>query len=82
MSAEDALAILDSHRPEWWNRAACRGVGPDIFFAEVDEYSEEEVEVMHAQAKNFCKSCEVRRECEEQRRKEKHGIWNGKHATE
>ncbi len=58
----------------WRQRAACRGVDPDIFFPA----SEEEAEP----AKAICGQCPVRQACLEYAlaNREREGIWGG--ATE
>jgi WhiB family redox-sensing transcriptional regulator len=42
-------------RPDWWDRAACAGVGPDAFF-EPDPQAEQA-------AKAICAICTVSEEC-------------------
>ena len=42
-------------RPDWWKRAACAGVGPDVFF-EPDPEAEQA-------AKAICASCTTAHEC-------------------
>ena len=58
----------------WRNRAACRGVDPDIFFP----VSEEDA----FQAKAICAECPVREACLEYAlaTRERDGVWGG--ATE
>ncbi len=60
--------------PVWRQRAACRGVDPDIFYPMTDEEAEE--------AKAICRSCAVREACLEWalETREKDGVWGG--ATE
>jgi len=58
----------------WRNRAACRGVDPDIFFP----VSEEDA----VQSKAICAECPVREACLEYAlaTRERDGVWGG--ATE
>lgn len=58
----------------WRERAACRGVDPDIFYPVSEEDAEE--------AKAICRSCSVREACLEYAlsRRERDGVWGG--ATE
>jgi WhiB family redox-sensing transcriptional regulator len=52
--AVDAL-LAAIHRPAWMADAACRGMGPDLFFGERGWSS--------APAKQVCASCPVRQPC-------------------
>ena len=58
----------------WRQRAACRGVEPDVFYPVSDEEAEE--------AKAICEECPVRQPCLEYAisNREKDGVWGG--ATE
>jgi len=58
----------------WRQKAACRGVDPDIFFPVSDEEAED--------AKAICRSCPVQAACLEWAldSREKDGVWGG--ATE
>ncbi len=58
----------------WRQRAACRGVDPDIFYPVSDEEAEE--------AKGVCRACTVREACLEYAlaNRERDGVWGG--ATE
>lgn len=58
----------------WRQRAACRGVDPDIFYPASDEDAEE--------AKAICAACSVREACLEYAlvNRERDGVWGG--ATE
>jgi WhiB family transcriptional regulator, redox-sensing transcriptional regulator len=58
----------------WRNRAACRGVDPDIFFPVSDEDA--------VQAKAICNECPVREACLEWAlaTRERDGVWGA--ATE
>jgi hypothetical protein len=53
----------------WRDRAACRGMDTDLFFAERGESDD--------QAKAVCLSCHVRIECLASGLEEKHGVWGG-----
>ena len=58
-------------RPAWQQHAACRGVGPDVFFPERG------ADV--ATAKQLCVACVVRGQClaASLERSERYGIWGG-----
>ncbi|HEX2701446.1 MAG TPA: WhiB family transcriptional regulator [Acidimicrobiales bacterium] len=58
----------------WRQRAACRGVDPDVFYPASDEEAEE--------AKSICRMCPVREACLEYAlaNRERDGVWGG--ATE
>jgi WhiB family redox-sensing transcriptional regulator len=60
--------------PAWRQRAACRGVDPDIFYPVSDEEAED--------AKAICASCPVQQLCLDWALtyREKEGVWGG--ATE
>jgi len=55
----------------WRNRAACRGLDPDIFYPASDEDSWE--------AKAVCDTCPVRQPCLEHALslREREGVWGG-----
>ena len=52
-----AIFIGQGERPEWHDRANCRGVGPDIFFAEVGHKE------MTRAALEYCDGCPVKEQC-------------------
>ena len=58
----------------WRQRAACRGVDPDVFYPSSEEEGEE--------AKSICRVCPVRESCLEYAlaNRERDGVWGG--ATE
>ncbi|MGD0984432.1 MAG: WhiB family transcriptional regulator [Acidimicrobiales bacterium] len=58
-------------KASWRQRAACRGVDPDIFYPVSDEDAEE--------AKAVCASCTVRQACLEYAlaAREREGVWGG-----
>ncbi|MGD0875480.1 MAG: WhiB family transcriptional regulator [Acidimicrobiales bacterium] len=58
-------------KASWRQRAACRGVDPDIFYPVSDDDSEE--------AKAVCASCSVRQACLEYSlaAREREGVWGG-----
>ncbi|MGH9282110.1 MAG: WhiB family transcriptional regulator [Acidimicrobiales bacterium] len=55
----------------WRQRAACRGVDPDVFYPSSDEEAEE--------AKAICRMCPVREACLEYALVNRidHGVWGG-----
>lgn len=64
---------LDSQ--EWRERAACRGMGPDLFFPANDEGP-----LSTAAGKQVCAGCQVRAECLGEANTtpvEQYGIWGG-----
>ncbi|MGH9095006.1 MAG: WhiB family transcriptional regulator [Acidimicrobiales bacterium] len=66
---------MNSTKPlVWRQRAACRGVDPDLFYPVTDEDAEE--------AKAICRSCDVREACLDWAlsSRERDGVWGG--ATE
>lgn len=58
----------------WRQRAACRGVDPDIFYPVTDEDADE--------ARSICRGCDVHEACLEWalQTRERDGVWGG--ATE
>lgn len=56
--------------PAWWDDAACRGVGPSLFFPFRGEPTEE--------AKKVCAGCAARSEClDEGVSGREFGVWGG-----
>ena len=70
-SPPDVAEVLAAyiHRPAWHQEAACRGVGPRLFFPERGDST--------AQAKALCATCPVADACAEAGRDEPAGIWAG-----
>jgi WhiB family redox-sensing transcriptional regulator len=68
------MDIKDARTLVWRQRAACRGVDPDIFYPVSDEEAED--------AKAICAQCPVQRACLEWAlaHRESDGVWGG--ATE
>jgi WhiB family redox-sensing transcriptional regulator len=64
----------DNRKLAWRQKAACRGVDPDIFYPVSDEDAED--------AKAICAACPVQQACLEWALavREKDGVWGG--ATE
>jgi WhiB family transcriptional regulator, redox-sensing transcriptional regulator len=58
-------------RSRWWERAACRGEDPDLFFPTRGETDKVEA------AKAVCADCSVRADCLEEGLYEHDGIWGG-----
>jgi WhiB family redox-sensing transcriptional regulator len=65
-------------RPEWWDRAVCKGTDPLLFFP----YSRGDNERVGKQAKRVCRGCPVRVECLEEGMNHRDGIWGGKSYVE
>lgn len=73
------LAPEDARNESWKLDAACRGMGPDLFFPERGEtghYSYAD-EARGYPAMQVCRGCPVRTECGEYGAKERFGIWGG-----
>lgn len=68
------METKDTKSMAWRQRAACRGVDPDIFYPVTDEDAED--------AKAICAACTVQHACLEWAlsSREKDGVWGG--ATE
>jgi WhiB family redox-sensing transcriptional regulator len=68
------MTAKDMKIPVWRQRAACRGVDPDIFYPVSDEEAED--------AKAICTQCAVQQACLEWAlaHRESDGVWGG--ATE
>lgn len=65
-------------KPAWMSEGECRGIDPNIFFAEPGNGHDPEQTSMLADAKRICAGCPVREQCLEwalQRREA--GIWGG-----
>lgn len=75
MSAEHLLGVLAAIRPDWWDDAACLGVGTDPFFVGRGKSLDE--------ARTYCTACPVRAECVAAavEHHERFGIWAGQRAT-
>ncbi|HZU78951.1 MAG TPA: WhiB family transcriptional regulator [Acidimicrobiales bacterium] len=64
-------------RPGWHRRAACRGVGPAVFFPEAGNRR-----LAQAAAGVLCAQCPVRAPCANAGMAEVEGIWGGAEAEE
>jgi WhiB family redox-sensing transcriptional regulator len=67
--AERLVAAIAAGRPDWFDRAACRDMGPDVFFTGKG--------VPTAPAKAICAGCPVTAECLAYGLREKWGVWGG-----
>lgn len=69
---EDAVSSLADYvaRPRWQIRAACRGLGPGIFFPDRGARIDPAVIAI-------CAECPVRVECSDAGAREEYGIWAG-----
>jgi WhiB family redox-sensing transcriptional regulator len=68
----DTLSLAEQfaeRRPRWQEDAACRGLGPDLF------YSDAPVDV--AEARAICSTCLVVAECRDYGEGEQYGVWGG-----
>lgn len=70
-----ALPQLPTSRPTWHARAACRGMGPDLFFPPVDE--RHGPDAPYSRARQVCQRCPVSAECAEAGAAERYGMWGG-----
>lgn len=70
-------ARTDKDGPRWWERAACRGTDPEMFFPPP-------CAAPPRVAKRICAGCPVRAKCLEYAlaNGERHGIWGGLSANE
>ena len=64
--------ISDLAEREWVTKAACRGLGTDMFFPMKGETQ------LSIAAKQLCRSCPVQEECYDYGKDEQYGIWGGK----
>ena len=64
---------FDMRRPSWQERAACRGMGPQLFYPEKGNPADA------WEAKELCRTCPVRPDCLEYALDtgDRHGIWGG-----
>ena len=68
----DVIYYLTSFEErEWVDRAACKGMDPNIFFPERGDTA------TYRKAIEVCSGCPVRAECREYGDKEATGIWGG-----
>ena len=70
---EAVWALLD--RPEWHQKAACKGVGADMFYPERGDNAK----FLVAQ---FCAHCPVVEPCAEAGKRESFGVWGGRTARQ
>lgn len=57
--------MIEALRPEWWDDALCRGIGPDLFFGPPLDEGETVTarRKRERQAKDICYQCVVQVEC-------------------
>lgn len=60
---------------DWKSRAACRGMGPNLFYGPFDESSSDRIK-REAEAKMICRQCDVVGDCLVAGQSEE-GIWGG-----
>lgn len=72
-TAEELLELIDTLRPAWHARAACRGM-KEVMFPVGDVGHPPDL----ATAMAVCARCPVRSECETAGRDETHGVWGGR----
>jgi WhiB family redox-sensing transcriptional regulator len=73
LSGLDLLRSLLPHQ-EWRQRAACRGMNPDIFFPLDDFHRRNE---LYDPARRICGVCEVTEQCARAGALERFGMWGG-----
>lgn len=66
----DEIRLLIA-RPDWWDDAACLGVGPQYFF------QDETNRVSPKKVKSFCDSCTVKPQCKSEGERSFGGYWAG-----
>ena len=72
----DAIADLVHLRNQPWRQhAACRGIGPALFFPEQHDM------LTSTTATAVCTSCPVAAECRQAGDKERYGVWGGQTVT-
>ena len=78
MSTPQRIPLLDVSDPEWWNRAACRGMDDDLFFDPYGEPRSARQERISL-AKTICQKCPVLIDCREYalQQGEPYGVWGG-----
>ena len=71
MTAADIARLFA--RADWMTDAACKGMGPDIFYPEHGQWTKA------AAAREVCQRCPVKTECGQHAldTDERHGIWGG-----
>jgi hypothetical protein len=67
-------------RPDWFDNAACRGMGPDVFFPTRPEPTSPSPSTV--EAKNICRGCTTRLECYREWQSlpwelRRYGVWGG-----
>jgi hypothetical protein len=74
----EMLTMIVEARNErnWRHLAACKGMNPDLFFAQRNDYQSVK------QAKAVCAGCPVRTQCYQEGCTEYAGVWGGKSSTQ
>ena len=77
MSAAEDYYSLINKRFEFMEDAACRGMGPELFFLDEDEKGANHIKLV--QARTVCFTCKVNKECLDfaMDNNIKSGIWAG-----
>jgi len=70
------LPRLPVSRPTWHEVAACRGMGPDLFYPPASAPRGAAGD-SHRQARKVCSTCPVIDQCRRAGEAEAHGIWAG-----
>lgn len=78
MSTPHRVSSSDRTDSDWWNKAACREMGSDLFFDPYDETCHARAERVSL-AKTICRQCAVLTDCREYalQQGEPYGIWGG-----
>ena len=66
------MTIRSAKTEDWWDKASCRGVGPNVLFP-LGEIEQSQVAV------ELCGACAVRAECLNfaLETRQEHGVWGG-----
>jgi WhiB family transcriptional regulator, redox-sensing transcriptional regulator len=75
------MSLTLAPRPAWYDRAACRAFGPQIFYTEGHGAGWMSVQMVR-RAKRICADCPVRADCLAASIDEPYGIWGGTTSLE
>lgn len=69
---------LPRERPAWHERAACLGLGPELFYPESERTDGRQARPAdYAAARALCAGCPVREPCAQAGEHEPAGMWGG-----
>ena len=78
---DDSRIDLVPDRPDWHAKAACLGMGTDIFYPKSAEVGRKSEQIL-AEAVALCEECPARKECGEAGMNDGWGVWGGKTASQ